>query len=97
MVYDTTGVHVRDIELPTIGSIDEFNARWTSKEAFYEFTSFPIPQRIYRYDIDTGNQSVWAETHVPIHGESLEIKQVWYSPRTRPGSRCSSCTARGQN
>jgi prolyl oligopeptidase len=77
-LYDAQGAHLRDIEFPTIGSIDEFSSRWTSKEAFYGFTSFPIPQRIYRYDIDSGSQSVWAEAHVPLHSERLEVKQVWY-------------------
>jgi prolyl oligopeptidase len=82
-VFDANGLHVRDIEVPTMGSIEGFNGRWTSKEAFYQFTSFPIPWRIYRYDTDTGNQRVWAETHVPIHGESLEFKQVWYSSKDK--------------
>jgi prolyl oligopeptidase len=77
-VFDAGGAHVRDIELPTMGSIEGYNGRWTSKEAFYQFTSFPIPWRIYRYDTDTGQQSLWAETHVPIHSESFEVKQVWY-------------------
>jgi prolyl oligopeptidase len=82
-VFDANGVPVRDIELPTMGSVNDFSARWTSKEAFYGFTSFPIPQRIYRYDTDTGKQSVWAETHVPIHGERLEVKQVWYRSKDK--------------
>ena len=82
-VFDANGVHVRDVELPTMGSVSDFSARWMSKEAFYGFTSFPIPQRIYRYDTDTGNQSVWAETHVPIHGERLEVKQVWYGSKDK--------------
>jgi prolyl oligopeptidase len=82
-VFDANGEHARDIELPTIGSIVEFNGRWTSKEAFYQFTSFPIPRRIYRYDTETGHQSVWAETHVPIHAESLEVKQVWYKSKDK--------------
>jgi len=80
-VFDAGGKQVRDVELPTIGSIVEFSGRWASKEAFYGFTSFPIPRRIYRYDTETGNQSVWAETHVPIHEESLEVKQVWYKSK----------------
>jgi len=82
-VFDTGGAHVRDIELPMIGSIDEVNGRWTSKEAFYGFTSFPIPRRIYRYDTDSGKQSVWAETHVPIHSENFEVKRVWYTSRDK--------------
>jgi prolyl oligopeptidase len=82
-VFDAGGARVWDIELPTIGSIEEFNGRWTSKEAFYAFTSFPIPQRIYLYNTDIGKQSVWAETHVPFHGEGLEVKQVWYSSKDK--------------
>jgi prolyl oligopeptidase len=81
--YDAGGAHVRDIDLPMIGSIDTVSGRWTSKEAFYEFTSFPIPHRVYRYDTDTGQQSVWAETHVPIHGENFEVKQVWYASKDK--------------
>jgi prolyl oligopeptidase len=82
-VFDANGAHVRDFELPTMGSVNSFSARWTSKQAFYQFTSFPIPWRIYRYDTDTGNQSLWAEAHVPIHGERLEVKQVWYSSKDK--------------
>jgi len=82
-VFDADGAHVRDIDLPTIGTINEISGRWTSKEAFYEFTSYAIPRRIYRYDTDTGNQSVWAETHVPIHGENFEVKQVWYTSKDK--------------
>ena len=82
-VFDASGAHVRDIDLPMIGSTDTVSGRWTSKEAFYEFTSFPIPRRIYRCDTDSGQQSVWAETHVPIHGENFEVKQVWYTSKDK--------------
>jgi prolyl oligopeptidase len=81
--FDGSGAHVRDIALPTIGSVEEFNGRWTSKEAFYRFDSFPIPRRIYRYNTDTGNQSVWAEINVPIHSENFEVKQVWYRSKDK--------------
>jgi prolyl oligopeptidase len=77
-VYDATGARLRGIELPTIGSIGAFSGRWTNKEAFYGFTSFALPLRIYRYDTDTGNQDVWANTQVPLHEQALELKQVWY-------------------
>ena len=76
--FDASGTYVRDIELPMIGSVAAVNGRWTSGEAFFGFTSFPIPRRIYRFDTDNGKQSVWAEIHVPINAERLEVKQVWY-------------------
>jgi len=82
-VFDGAGTHVRDIELPAIGSVEEFNGRWASKEAFYQFTSFPIRRRIYRYNTESGKQSVWAEIHVPINAERLEVKQVWYRSKDK--------------
>jgi prolyl oligopeptidase len=82
-VFDAGGAQIRDVELPTMGSIEGFTGRWASKEAFYGFSSFPIPQRIYRYDTETGKQSVWAETHVPIDGGKLEVKQVGYSSKDK--------------
>jgi prolyl oligopeptidase len=82
-VFDSAGAHVRDIELPAIGSVGQFEGRWTGKEAFYQFTSFPIPRRIYRYDTDSGTQSVWAETHVPINAARLEVKQMWYGSKDK--------------
>jgi prolyl oligopeptidase len=82
-VFDASGVQVRDVQLPTMGSIEGFSGRWTSQEAFYGFSSFPIPQRIYRCNTETGKQSVWAETHVPLAGERLEVKQVWYSSQDK--------------
>ena len=82
-VFGAGGAYARDIDLPMIGTVDAVSGRWSSKEAFYNFTSFPVPQRIYRYDTDTGNQSVWAETHVPINTENLEVKQAWYRSKDK--------------
>lgn len=76
-VFEPTGRHIRDIELPTIGSAGGVNGRWSSPEAFYSFTSFAVPSTIYRYDVATGKQIVWARLKVPIQSEKFEVKQVW--------------------
>ena len=82
-VFDANGTPIREVNLPTLGSISGFRGRWRSKVAFYGFTSFPVPQDIYRYDTDTGHQGVWAQIHVPIHSERLEVKQVWYTSKDK--------------
>jgi prolyl oligopeptidase len=84
-VFETTGRHVRDIELPTIGSAGGVSGRWSNPEAFYSFTSYAVPYTIYRYDVTTGKQDIWARLHVPILSDRFEVKQVWY--HSKDGTR----------
>ncbi len=80
-VFDAEGKHVRDINLPSIGSASDVAGRWDRDEAFYSFNSFAQPNTIYRYQVSTGRQEVWARIKVPVEGERIEIKQVWYDSK----------------
>ena len=84
-LYEPTGKLVREIALPTIGSVTGFSGRWGSQEAFYEFQSFHIPQTIQQYDLETGKQQVWAQPKVPFDSSKYEVKQVWY--KSKDGTR----------
>ena len=55
--------------------------RWTANEALFAFSSFHIPTTLYRYDVDTGEKSVWTSLDVPIDAESIEVKQEWYESK----------------
>ncbi len=80
-VFDAAGKHLRDLELPSLGTVRGFSGRWTGKEMFFEFTSFNVPDTIYRYEPASGRQSVWARTHVPIDSAQFEVRQVWYASK----------------
>lgn len=80
-VFDPDGKHVRDIAFPAMGEISRVSGRWKDDEAFFSYSSFHIPPTIYRYDIASGNRDVWAKLDVPIEGEDIEIKQVWYDSK----------------
>ncbi|HEV2234030.1 MAG TPA: prolyl oligopeptidase family serine peptidase [Terriglobia bacterium] len=82
-VFDTEGRFLRDLDLPTIGSVEGVSSRWSSPEAFYGFSSFVVPYTIYRYDVAAGNQSVWARLNVPIQSEKFEVKQFWYESKDK--------------
>ena len=84
-LLDTNGKLVREVPVPALGSVSGLNGRWDSNEAFYSFTSFHIPQTIYRYDIATGKQTVWSEAKAPIDSTKYEVKQVWY--RSKDGTK----------
>jgi prolyl oligopeptidase len=77
-LLDGGGKMVREIEPPTLGSLSGLAGRWTSTETFYAFTSFHIPTTFYRYDVATGQQTVWFQSKVPVQTDLYEVKQVWY-------------------
>ncbi len=80
-VFDADGVYQRDISFPNIGSVGKVRGRWGSNEAFYTFTSFNSPKTIYRYDVASGESSVWVGPNVTVDADNIEIKQVWYTSR----------------
>ena len=84
-IYDLEGHHVRDIGFDTIGSVGGGSGRWTSHEAFFTFQTFHVPSTIYRYDLDTGEQQVWARVEMPVEADTYDVEQVWY--HSKDGTR----------
>lgn len=82
-LFDGDGKPRRDIAFPTLGTVEPVDGEWESGEAFYTFTSFAIPPTIYRYEIASGKQEVWAQTKIPIDSSQFEVKQVWYTSKDK--------------
>src|ERR1700752_4034707 len=80
-VYDVTGKFVREVGFPGIGSADAFSGKSTDKETFYAFTGFTTPTTIYRYDLATGNSSIFRQPKVDFDPADYETKQVFYSSK----------------
>lgn len=85
-IYTLKGEFVQEIPLPTLGTCSGFVGRRGQEEFFYGFTSFVHPYTIYRYDVRTGESTVF---HAPqIEGldpAQYETKQVWF--RSKDGTR----------
>ena len=84
-IHDLDGAHVRDIGFDTIGSVGGGAGRWTSGEAFFTFETFHVPSTIYRYDLDTGEQSVWAAAELPVAAGAYVVTQEWF--QSKDGTR----------
>lgn len=80
-LYESSGKLVGEIPVPSIGSLSGFSGRWGSREAFYVFESFHIPQTVYHYDVENGTQQVWAQPKVPFDSSHYEVRQVWYNSK----------------
>ena len=80
-IYELSGAHVRDIAFDTIGAVGGGAGRWTSDEAFFTFQSYHRPTTIYRYDLATGDQTVWAQVEVPIDTDRYTVTQTWFESK----------------
>ena len=81
-VFNDTGKYLRDVSLPSVGSASVV-ARWAGGQAFYGFSSFATPLTIYRHDVASGKQDLWARVKVPIDSDQFEVKQVWYESKDK--------------
>jgi prolyl oligopeptidase len=80
-IYDRNGKHVRDVELPGIGSAGGFGGRQKDTETFYSYSSFNAPPTIYRYDMKTGKSTLFRQAKVKFNPEDFEVRQVFFSSK----------------
>jgi len=84
-IYDLNGSFVREVELPGIGSAGGFDGKRYDTETFYVFTSFTTPSTIYRYDMVTGESTLFRQPTVDFNPRNYETRQVFY--RSKDGTQ----------
>jgi prolyl oligopeptidase len=82
-VFDATGKFVRDLKFPSLGTASGMRGEWDHDEGFYSFSTFVQPITIYRYQVSTGKQEVFARLNAPIQSDQIETKQVWYESKDK--------------
>ncbi len=69
------------VALPGIGTAGGFGGDADDPETFFSFTSFTVPGRVYRYDVTTGEATVWAEPKVAFDPDAYETEQRFYTSK----------------
>jgi prolyl oligopeptidase len=77
-VFGTDGTLSREVELPGIGSASGFGGQPDDTETFYSYTSFSTPPTIYRYDLTTGQSTVWRQPKVEFDPSHYETRQIFF-------------------
>ena len=80
-VFQPDGKLAFEPTLPALGSIYDMQGKWENPAAYFTYASYAIPATVYRCDLTTGKQSVWAQVKVPVDGSKFEVKQVWYASK----------------
>ena len=89
-IHADDGSHLRDVELPALGSVNRnegdgvvsgIGGSWAGNEVWVDFTSYVQPPSVYRYDYASDRLTPY---HVPDGGldpSAYVTEQVWYESR----------------
>ena len=80
-LFARDGRFVKDLPLPTLGSIGGISGERKDDEMFYAFTSFLYPTTIFRYDFKSGVTSVFKAPAIDFDPSGYETKQVFYASK----------------
>ena len=80
-IYTTEGEYVKDIELPTLGTLAGFSSEKGDDIAFYGFTSFTFPTAIYKYDLKTNVSTLYRDAEIDFNAEDYETSQLFYTSK----------------
>jgi prolyl oligopeptidase len=78
---DLEGTLVKEVFLPTLGSLFGIGAEWDGRELFYGFSSYTLPPSVYRIDLVTGASALWRRVEADVDPRKFEVQQVTYASR----------------
>ena len=80
-VFDLSGQFEREIPLPGLGTAAGFDGDRHDTETFYAFTAYTRPTTIYRYDLASGESSVFKQPRVDFNPDDYETSQVFFTSK----------------
>ena len=76
--YDYDGRLVREIVLPAIGTVGGFSGEEEDTELYYSLSNYTAPATIYRYDIASGESTLYKSPEVAFDPSLFVTEQVFY-------------------
>lgn len=81
VVVDLTGKPSTVITLNDIGTASGFHGRPGDPETFFAFSSFNRPTTIYRYDMASGESTVFAQPKLTFDPDAYVVEQKFYASK----------------
>jgi len=80
-VFDFEGKPVGNVDLPGIGTAYGFDGKLDDPEVFFGYVSFNTPGTINRYDVSTGETTVFKVPEVAFDPDDYIVEQVFYESK----------------
>ena len=79
--YRFDGSLVREVELPAIGTAAGFGGKDEDRELYYSFSNYTTPSTTYKYDVETGESTLYKRPEVDFDPERFTTEQVFYTSK----------------
>lgn len=79
--YDFDGKLIREVALPAIGSVGGFGGEKEDTELYYALSNYTSPATSYKYDIATGESTLYKAPQVNFDPELFVTEQVFYTSK----------------
>ncbi len=79
--YDYQGNRLKQLELPTLGTVSGISGDKGDPTVFYGFTSFTFPSTIYQLDVNNGKSSLYASSNNAFDLSDLVTEQIFFSSK----------------
>lgn len=80
-IRSMAGGLLSDVVLPDIGEVGYLSGAPDQEDFYYTFSSFTVPQRIYRRRGSTGDAEIWSQVNLPVDPSPYMVEQVWYASK----------------
>ncbi len=80
-LYDMNGNKIKDIDLPTFGTIFNPSGKIDKDHLFFIFTSFTYPTMVFNYNFETGELEEFHKPALDLDSSIYEVKQVFYNSK----------------
>jgi len=80
-IHHLDGTHLRDIALPTLGTVSGLSGLQDDTEMFFSFTSFLYPSTSFRYELQAHELSVVQAPEIDFDTSQYETKQIFYTSK----------------
>ncbi|ATB36907.1 prolyl endopeptidase [Cystobacter fuscus] len=74
-----------ELALPGLGSVSGLNGKRQDTETFYSYSSYTSPPTVYRYDVKSGQSTVFKAPQVKFDPSQYETEQVFF--QSKDGTR----------
>ena len=79
--FSLEGEFIREIPLPTLGTISDIRGNISSTHIYFGFMSFLMPHSIYVYDTISQNLEPFRKIESGINPNNFESYQVWFTSK----------------
>ncbi len=80
-VHAADGSLLRELALPGVGSASGFNGHDNSPETFFSYASLINPPEIWRYDVATGQATLWMRPKTAFDSTQFETRRAFVTSK----------------